>query len=464
MENPQSPASGIRRLVVSEILVVLVLGLSYVGFKLLYAQKPEVDQKDIDPVQLNVDVFEVQPVTFHELLTGFGTARADREVIVAAQTTGEIVEIHSQLKAGYSVKATGVKDAGNAPSYEPEMLLKMDPRDHQERVEQSESRIEESKTEIAGLRVQQESTSRQLAKSRSILATLQEEFERLKRGLERNVTTPSDVNRASLEVQRYEDAIIQLENQAASIPHQIKAAEQRLTSAESERNRALTDLQRTIVTAPFDGVLSEVYVEQGRFVRAGEQLLKVVDPSLVEIPVSLGLEDFLHLQQQLKAGQHPEVTLSPDETSETTWNGHVVRAAPEADTQSRTVQIFVEVSNLDSDIPLLPGTFTHASIVGGRFTDALLVPRDAVVRGHVFVVDKAGTAHRRTVIPGRRFQSMILIESGLKPGDQLVLTNLDVVEDGQDVLVQNTVNAAIEIASLRTSVVRLITDAEPGQL
>ncbi len=462
MSHQAKPHSAVRRLIVSEILIVLVLLGSFSVYRILYAQKPEVEQKQTDTVRLNVDVFEVRPIGFQELLTGFGTARADREVIVAAQVTGEVVEVHPQLKVGFAVNADKAvpSDEGPTVSRTGDLLLKIDQRDFRERVDQASNRIEEARTEIAQLKVQQESVGRQVEKAASVLTTLKEEFGRIQKGVQRNVATPSELNRSLLEVQRYEDTIIQLENQAAALPHQISAAKQRLASSLSEKTRAENDLQRTEVRPPFDGVLSEVFVEQGRYVRAGEQLVRLTDLTQVEVPISLGVDDFLQLDDDLAQGNRPTVALAENETSPPQWTGHVVRVAPEADPQSRTVQVFVEVNNTGDGSSLLPGTFVHARIDGRSYDSAVLIPREAIVNGRVYVVDESGHAQRRKIQPGRRLQSLVLVEKGLEPGEKVILTNLDIVQEEQQVVVQSVSGPLDEIASLRRPVLRPLTADE----
>ena len=454
MNSPVKQTSPVRRLIISEILIVVVLLLSAAVFGAMYAGKPEVEQKQTDAVRLNVDVFETQPIDFQELLTGFGTARADREVIVAAQVTGEIVEVHPQLKVGYAVTATNAVSSGDGPTenQDGDLLLRIDQRDFRERVDQASNRIEESRTEIAQLKVQKENVDRQLEKAASVLKTLKEEFDRIKKGVARKVSTPSELNRSLLEVQRYEDTIIQLESQAAALPHQIAAADQRLASSLSEKTRAENDLQRTEVRPPFNGVLSEVFVEQGRYVRAGEQLARLTDLTQVEVPISLSVDNFLQLDGDLAKGNRPAVTLAENETATPQWTGHVVRAAPEADPQSRTVQVFVEVSNAESGPPLLPGAFVHARIDGKTYESVVLVPREAIVNDSVYTVNDKGRATRKRIQPGRRLQSLVLVTEGLEPGEQVILTNLDIVQDGQEVVVQTSTGPLEEIDALRSPV------------
>lgn len=489
MTTTPKSLSPVQRLIISEVLIVLILGISYGVYGYLESHQPAVKEKPVVTSRLNVDVYDVMPYAYQEVLSGFGTVRADREVILAAQVSGEIIEVHPQLEVGHHLTAGKLVTTPAGPSMQrdADQLLRIDPRDYEQRVEQAANRIAELKTEIEQLGVQKTSVARQVAKGKSVLKTLTEELDRLKAAVDRDVGTPSDLNKALLEVQRYDDTLIQLENQAASIPHQIVAAQQRLLTSQSEKHRAENDLQRARVVPPFDGVLSEVFVELGQYVQAGESLVRLTDLSVVEIPVALSFEDFLQLQQEMEDGHHPAVTVAENESvkvdsDELIWEGHVVRTSPEADPGSRTVQVFVEVQNTDEKRPLLPGAFVHVRIDGRRYENeeaekkVFLVPRECVVNQSVYVVSKENevdVARRRTVKPGRPFRSLVELTRGVGAGDRLVLTNLDILEDRfskdrvdeekedrtVEVSVQSSTTVAEEIKPLMNTVIKPADDA-----
>ena len=445
-----------KRIVLSLILILLVLGVSGAIAAKLYRDKPKVEEKSVEVSKLNVDVFEVKLIDFRELLTGFGTVRADREVIIAAEVSGTITEIHPQLKVGSAVHSATIEVSENGPSQSraADQLLTIDQRDYLEQLEQAESQIAELSTQIDQLKVQKENVARQLVKAQSVLKTLQTELNRVQEGVAKRVSTPAELNKALLEVQRYEDTIIQLESTAASLPHQIKAAEQRLAVGRSQKTRAENDFGRTKVTPPFDGVLSEVFVEQGKFVRTGDQLLRLTDLTRMEVPIGLGLEDQLQLDRILASGVRPSVNLAINETADPKWTGRLVRVAPEADSRSRTVQVFVEVDNSPTKAPLLPGAFVHARIDGDEFEQSIIIPRNAIINSTVYVVDENKIVRRRKIDTGKRFQSLVHVTEGLSSGDRVVVTNLDIVEEGKEVVVQGSTGPHEEISTIRSPTIR----------
>jgi len=80
----------------------------------------------------------------------------------------------------------------------------------------------------------------------------------------------------------------------------------------------------------------------------------------------------------------------------------------------------------------------HARIETEVINGITLVPRDAIIDGGIFVVgSKAGedgkptaVAQRREVTIGRTYQGFVEITAGLQPGEQVVLTNLDILTSG----------------------------------
>lgn len=446
--------------IISSIALILLMLVGSVGlFVMMSRGRPEVAATEIQDVVYNVDVFQASPVSFTELLTGFGTARADREVVVAAQVSGEVTEIHPALRIGQRVSAGRVLTNGEQPSEKinAELLLKIDDRDFQQRVEQTEAAIATIRTEVQQLIQQEENANRQLTLAKEDVVSLREEFNRIKTLRERGAGSASDLTRSLLELRRYEDTIVQLENQIVLFPHQVDAARQRLAGAESDLQRARNDLERTSVTPPFTGILAEVMVEQGQYVRNGEPLVRLVDPERIEIPVSIGFEDYLLIQDAIRDGRFPPAFLAENETAPHRWQGSVVRVAPTADSSSRTIEVFIEVLNADQPAPLLPGTFVFARIEGPSVDNAILIPRETIVDGVAYVVDGSNVARTRTIVTGRHLQSMVIVKDGIKPSERVVLTNLDVIHDGTHVSPQQSISAIDEIARLRVPSIRLET-------
>lgn len=462
MAEPDKTRQAIRRLVISQVLIVAVLAFCFWQYVELNASKPEVESEATAERPLAVDVYIAQTESFHEVLSGFGTARPEKEVIIAAQVSGVITKIHPKLKVGQPFAAVGKDVSLDDTELANRQLLEIDPRDYEQQQQQALQRQNEIREELKRLDQQLVDVARQIKKSEEVEATLLEEKQRMENGLAKNVATPADVARANLELNRHQNTLEQLKATKSQIPFQRSAAELRAAAAEADQQRLQNILDRTAVMAPFDGVISDVFVEKGRYVRAGDQLARLTDPWIVEIPVALSQDSWGRLQELWSKDSPQVVRLAPNESSNARWIGTLVRVAPEADANSRTVQCFVEVDNNDPNQELnaesgyqklIPGAFVHARITG-REHEAILVPRVCVVEGSVFVVNKTEVkkttgdsndvqmveidqVERLEVGTGQTYQSLIEITNGLNGGERIVMTNLDILRHGMKVTVQS---------------------------
>lgn len=440
------------------VACTLILGVAVGGFLVLKGLPNAPEKRQGIETVYNVQVFDTESLNLLEIVSAFGTARADREVIVPAQVAGEITKLHHNLRVGLSVAA------GDEPA---DILAQIDPRTYTERRDRVRSQMRETDSEITRLKKETDNNARLLEKARDDLETIQEQFQRVMKNKSRGAASASEVTRALLEVRQYEQTILQLENESALIPVRLEATTRRLESLKRDLRLADIDLENTTVYAPFNGSVSEVMVEKGQYVRVGDPLIRLTNTSLVEIPLPLALTDFQKIEGRLRAGEEPEVELAVNETAPQKWKGRVVRAAPEADASTRTVMVFVEVQNSEpigdpsdtNPVPLRPGTFVHARIAGPLLSETIVIPRDAIVKGHVFVA-KDGKAERRKIKTDTTLQSLVVVKDGLEPGDQVVLTNLDVVRDSVKLEVTDSVTLADELARQGTTAVRRLPQGE----
>lgn len=474
-----------RKSVVSIVAIALSLLLGGGIFSALASQRPEPPQRPVPLRTFNVVVYEVRPTDFQEIVTGFGTARADRSVAVSAEVSGLVTETHEDLEVGTRVEGPRVvPSADGVRSERPpaDLLVRIDPATYEQRVGRLDRQIEQLKRQIEQLRAEEENERRLIETQKRNLASAREELESKQRSLRAGAGSSTAVRQAEQTVNQYEETLVRTQNSLSLVEVREAQLQSQVEAAKADREVANLDVQRTEIRAPFSGVLDDVMVERGQFVRTGDPLLSVTDLDHIEVPVSLTQEQYARVAPLLEAGERPRVELSVNETAEPQWTGRLVRAAPVADAATRTVDVFVEVENSAQASPLLPGTFVHARIAGPMIQDAIAVPRDAIVRGEVFLAEedvaaavrervrllntsddpdaaaeaklaalgeevrgKLRSATAKRVQVGRTLQTFAFAESGLEPGDLVVMTNLDIIYDNALLIPQETVTAAEEL-------------------
>ena len=207
-----------------------------------------------------------------------------------------------------------------------------------------------------------------------------------------------------------------------------------LPQAQVEHRRALLNLQKTSVRAPFGGRAADLKIVPGQFVREGDELLTLIDlnPAKVEVQV-LGTE-VVHLTEGRVAELH--FAAFPD----TTFTGRIRTINPVVDPATGTARVTVHIPNPNGRIK--PGMYAEARLEAQQFPGRILVPRAAVLernrRTMLFVLED-GRAKWRYVTPGLENDDVV----ELLEGDE------DWVAPGEVVLVDGhhylTHDAAVEL-------------------
>lgn len=187
-------------------------------------------------------------------------------------------------------------------------------------------------------------------------------------------------------------------------------ARARLSQAEKARDAAN-------VLAPYDGVVSERFVNPGDIVNPGAPLFAVVDPSTMRLEAAVPASELA----MLRVGAPVRFTVTG--YAGRSFEGRISSINPQADPQTRQVRLFVRIPNQGQN--LVAGLFAEGR-VASETRDALLVPTTAVdERGLTPVVIRLrnGSTERVPVTLGARDRALDAIEivEGLAPGDTVLV-------------------------------------------
>jgi len=198
------------------------------------------------------------------------------------------------------------------------------------------------------------------------------------------------------------------------------AAQLEAQRGQVERLKALADfhhkqLELLHVRAGQAGVVQQLAVEAGQTVAVGANLAKIIAPDHLQAHLRIPET----AMQDVALGLHAKI-----DTRAGIVDGEVARVDPAAQNGSVTVDIRFTG-------PLPPSARVDQNIDGtielGGTQEVLHMPRPAIGEAHqtasLFKLDHDGGAHRVTVTFGRAALKDIEIASGLKAGDQVVLSD-----------------------------------------
>jgi len=191
------------------------------------------------------------------------------------------------------------------------------------------------------------------------------------------------------------------------------------------RNETLGfEYEEAYITAPISGNVANIMVNNGSMVTPQSPVAMVVEFSRVEVVFNMS-ENAMNCIS--KGGK---VRIMVDAAPETQFNGTVSEISPVIDPLTRTVAAKAVVNNPKKI--LKPGMTARITLNLGSRENVLIIPRDALLDGYLFVVGDS-SAERRDVTIGLVGDKFVEILAGIKEGEQVVVVGQQRLAGGEKI-------------------------------
>jgi membrane fusion protein, multidrug efflux system len=211
-------------------------------------------------------------------------------------------------------------------------------------------------------------------------------------------------------------------------------AEADMLAAHANAKRAKLDYGFTYIRAPFKGRAGEALVKPGNLVAPNESLLTtVVSVDPVYVTFTGDERAYLRYQELARAGnressrdvRNPILVGLSDEDG-FPHKGEMDFVDNALDPTTGTIRARAIVPNPDGIFT--PGLFARVRLLGESQKDALLINEQAVLtdqdRRYVYIVGDKNGAERRDVKLGPRVEGLLVVDSGLKAGDKVIINGM----------------------------------------
>lgn len=206
--------------------------------------------------------------------------------------------------------------------------------------------------------------------------------------------------------------------------------ESKLEQAKAAESIARQQLSHSTLTAPFAGVIAAKNVDLGTYVLPGQPVLKLANVAQVNAKVSVPEAEISHLH----VGDKVKLTVAA--LSGAIFRGTISEKGIDANPISHTYDVKVGITNPQGR--LLPGMVCNAQVQGCAATPShITVPPQSIeldIDNSRFVWTVVnGKAHQQPVTTGDFEGDGIVILSGLKAGDQVIINGQQKVSEGMNV-------------------------------
>ena len=388
------PRRMIRRLlplvlIISAVLVVAML------VNINRNKRPERIENTDKAVM--VDVIQAERRSLNFVVNTQGTVAPRTETILVSEVSGKVSSVSAAFVAG------GFFRAG-------EVLLQIDPSDYQTALKRAEAALASRQARLADEQARSDQALRDW----------------------RNLGRTGEPSELVLRKPQLQDA------------------RANVSAAEADVQKARRDLQRTRITVPYDGLVTEKGVDIGQFVAPGTPLGVTfsVDTAEVRLPISVNDVAYLELPSVMEASgkSFPQVQLTAEEgNSIRRWQARIIRTEGVVDTNNRMIYAVAEITDpygvlgISEQDELKVGTFVRAGIEGIAVEDMIVLPRYAMQNDTtVLIVNDKNLLEIRPVRIARAEPRVVYIDSGLSGGERVITTNLDAPIPGMKLAIEDT--------------------------
>jgi multidrug efflux system membrane fusion protein len=206
---------------------------------------------------------------------------------------------------------------------------------------------------------------------------------------------------------------------------------------QGQLDNARLQLTYSRITAPIGGRIGLRLVDQGNIVRAGDAngLVVITQVQPVTVIFTIPQDNLPSLLQRLRSGEKLPVEAYDREQKKKLAVGALASVDNQIDPATGTIKLKAQFPNEDGS--LFPNQFVNVRTLLDVRRGATLVPNSAVVRGgqgtFVYVIKEDRTVELRKVSVGTVDGDNVSVESGLAPGEMMVVEGSDRLRDGAKV-------------------------------
>lgn len=370
---------------------LMVLALAALFYQRFAGDVSGQDGSNREETPVAVEVTKVERGSIRDLRTFSGSLFSRSSFDVVAKVGGQLsvleVDIGDRVERG-------------------EMIGRIDDEPFIQEVAQSEAELEVARAN--------------LEEARSSLELAQRERDRVEALRERRIVSAADLDAA--------EAAVQAERS------RVRVTEATIQQREAALRAAQLRLSYTRIAANWEGegdvrAVGERYADEGATLTANEPIVSLVDLQRLRAVIQVTERDY----GRIRVGQ--EGLIASDAAPGERFDASVVRRAPQFRETSRQARIELDVPNPEER--LMPGQFVRVQLELGRADDAVVVPRDAVVRREgaegIFLVESGDGGSTATFVP---------VRAGFTEGSRVQVVEPEVRGDvvilGQDLLADGT--------------------------
>ena len=377
MSDHKKKGGTIRRVIRIALPVCLILA-GIAGFNYFKSRQVKLKRTPPQRQATMVETLALQPGNYQSYVRVMGRVMPDKEIILKAQVSGEVVSISENFVQGGRMKKG-------------EILLILEASDYQIEVQKAQSSLNKALSDLA------------IEQGSQLIA--QEELKLI------NEVSQVELTATDLALRK----------------PQLVQANALVESARADLEKARLNLSRTRVRVPFNALILEKQVDSGSLVTIQGTLATLVDVDVYQVEAVVPPDRLAAIRINETTGSE---AIIQSQYSQQTWLGKVVRTTGKMTDKSRMAGVIILVPDplglkgTDKKPPLLLDDQVDIRIMGARLENVFSLPRSFLRDGNTVWVYRSGILEIRPVSLAWKEDGVVYVNTGLRPGDAVITSDL----------------------------------------
>ncbi|MEM5500008.1 efflux RND transporter periplasmic adaptor subunit [Ahrensia kielensis] len=407
------------RALIQFALMAAVIIAAYVIMDRLIAAKPERTARPKVDVQIPVQAVTITLGEQRPTINLFGEVAASRSLEIRPSVSGEIVSVNPDLGAGQRIEQ-GVE------------LFLVDRIDFEAAVAEAKANLAQTDATIIENQANLSAEQGQLEFAESQLLLARADLKRADQLRKNGTLTQKEVDDRSLIASQREQAVSQRRNNIAVAQARLSQQQAVRERLELGVERAIRDLNNTVVRAPFSGVVRSSSVEIGRIVSANDVAVSIYDDAALDVRFTLTDAQYgrIAADGDPLIGRNVALKWAVGGT-DYSYTGTVTRIGADIASERGGVDVFARIDeNEELPVQLRPGAFVSIEVPDRLYENAARVPETAIFDSNTAYLIIDGKLQARELHVAAYDGSDAIVTAGLSQGDRILSTRISEIEEG----------------------------------
>ena len=411
---PLGHLSGHYRKAIPAVLILLIAIIAVVG---LVATRPPVTRTPPAERIWTIGTTTVDIRNFQPDLKLLGEIVAGQSAELRPLVAGRVDEVGKNYVNGGKVQKG-------------DLLVAIEPFDYELMVKERTTQVDEARARLDELTSERASEQALLQGNLEQLDLQKREVGRRESLRSRGTGTPKALDDSKLRLSELSQAVVSREKTIAGLVARIKQQQAVIGRQQVALERALRDLEKIRLVAPFDGFVSGAETAIGKQVGTSDKIATLIAADRLEARFHMSDSEYARLVAAGGIEGRKATVIWRAQARNFVYDAVIERTESQVTASSGGIDLYARIDGIDLDTLLRPGVFVEVAVPDREYLKVARLPQSAVHGGDTVYIVKNGRLEPRVVEIMTRISDEVLVQGDLRPGDTVATTSFAEIGPG----------------------------------